>query len=204
MEEIVFQLWTKLAHRLQVHEKIIDEYKNLINEINKQCSKPDVLLKTIDTNIDTDYKALSHLKELPNQLRNFIIESFDQPNYKYLYIPNSLIDNNYGKWDNNTFDFKIVDSNGVAFQISLNNNNLSTVQKTILLISSKSKFESQHRKVSKIEVFETNSLKTFNKDIKLNNKIIKLSFDNTKANITYNGEILDAIGLSKFGKIEEE
>jgi predicted RNA binding protein with dsRBD fold (UPF0201 family) len=51
--------------------------KNLINEIDKQCSKPDVLLKTIDTNIDTDYKALFHLKELPNQLRNFIIKSFD-------------------------------------------------------------------------------------------------------------------------------
>ena len=58
--------------------------------------------------------------------------------------------------------------------------------------------------MSKVEVFETNSLKTFNKDIKLNNKIIKLSFDNTKSNITYNGEVLDAIGLSKFGKIEEQ
>jgi hypothetical protein len=58
--------------------------------------------------------------------------------------------------------------------------------------------------VSKIEVFETNSLKKFNKDIKLNNKIIKLSFDNSKSNITYNGEILDAIGLSKFGEIEEQ
>ena len=58
--------------------------------------------------------------------------------------------------------------------------------------------------MSKIEVFETNSLKTFNEDVKLNNKIIKLSFDNSKSDITYNGEILDAIGLSKFGKTEEQ
>lgn len=179
--------------------------ENLINEIDN--SKPDVLLKTIDTKINIDRTASSHLENLPNQLRNYIIGSFEktqQSQYKYLYIPNSLIDNNYGKWDDNTFDFKIVDGNGVAFQISLKNKDLSTMQKTILLISSKSKFESQHRKVSKIEVFQTDSLKTFNENVKLNNKIIKLSFDNSKSHITYKGEILDAMGLSKFGKEEQQ